>query len=532
MSSTSKLRNRQPGSPGWPMLLFSSIHKRTCPKHVPFSGQNIIIPAYMLCLVTEGSGWVNIEGKIQKICRGACYFLTPGLPLELNLNSEVLQYQLMLIRPLQLQRYGKRWVADSGNSDGLRVVPGMLDLDPERPFFERICQLYEDSRSPGAVREELQLRGQSLIYDALNSPQLNQDAPADSGLEESIGYMLRHFRSKVGLDTLANIAGLTPSSYSRRFKREKGLTPVEYLSQIRITHAKRLLSRPNISVKEAAGESGFGNEFYFSRLFKREVGVSPTIYMKRKELRVAVASCYHYQENLRSLGTGAVYVMNGAKYPDQSEEFSRNWIAQQLSELRSETPDLIIGDHRHRHLQASLKEIAPVVFLEFSLDWRRNHRIIAELVGRENEAEQNCRRLERKSAYARQELTDLIGNDSVSLLRLYNRKIRIQGCVNHPLNDLLYTELGLKPGSCVPLDERNFEYPLHNLPLLESDYLFIYKHKVMMEEDQVFDRVLESSAWQNSQAVRNNRTRVIPNWIGMSWSPVGREAIIDDLLEM
>ncbi|WP_181873123.1 helix-turn-helix domain-containing protein [Fontibacillus phaseoli] len=514
------------------MLLFSSIHKRTCPKHVPASGQSIIIPVYMLCLVTEGSGWVNIDGRIEKIGRGACYFLTPGLSLELNLESGILQYQLMLIRPLQLQRYGKRWLADSGNLGNFREAPGKLDLDPVRPFFEELCRLYEDSREPGVGREEFQLRGQSLIYDALNLPRVNKDTSGDSGLEESIGYMHRYFRSKVALDTLANIAGLTPSSYSRSFKREKGLTPVEYLSHIRLAHAKKLLSRPNVSVKEAAGESGFGNEFYFSRLFKREVGVSPTIYMKRKELRVAVASCYHYQENLRSLGTGAVYVMNGARYPDQSEEFSHKWIARQLSELRSETPDLIIGDHRHRHFQAALKEIAPAVFLDFTLDWRKNHRIIAELVGREDEAEQNCRRLERKAADARQELTELIGNDSVSLLRLYNRKIRIQGCVNHPLNELLYAELGLKPGSCVPLGEQNFEYPLHNLPVLESDYLFIYKHKVLMEEERVFDRVLESGVWKNSQAVRNNRTRIIPNWIGMSWSPVGREEIIDDLLDM
>lgn len=531
---SSKFGSGQQGAREWPVLLFSSIYKRTFPKHPPVSTsrRSIFIPGYMLCLVTEGSGWIHIGGRFEKIGRGSCYFLTPGLSLELSLESDVLEYHLMMIRPLRLQKLGKRWQADSVEPGGFPASPGKLDLASARHFMEEMCRLREDSRTPGIGREQLQLRGQGLIYEALKLPRLKEGAPADSGLEASVGYMHRHFRSKVTLEALANIAGLTPSSYSRSFKREKGLTPVEYLSRIRLAHAKKLLSRPNVSVKEAAGESGFGNEYYFSRLFKREVGVSPTIYIKRKELRVAVASCYHYQENLRSLGTGAVYAMNGAKYPDQSEEFSRRWIARQLSELRGAHPDLIIGDHRHRHFQASLKEIAPVVFLDFSFDWRINHRKIAELVGRENEAEQNCRRLERQAAHARKELAGLIGNDSVSLLRLYNRKIRIQGSVNHPLNELLYVELGLKPGSCVPLDERSFEYPLHNLPVLESDYLFIYKHQVMLEEERAFDSVLGSGAWKNSGAVRNNRTRIIPNWIGMSWSPVGREAIIDELLEM
>ncbi|MMZ68454.1 HTH-type transcriptional activator Btr [compost metagenome] len=60
---------------------------------------------------------------------------------------------------------------------------------------------------------------------------------------------------------------------------------MEYLSRLRLHHAKKLLSRPDITVKEAAAESGFGNEFYFSRVFKREVGMAPTAYIKQNRLQ-------------------------------------------------------------------------------------------------------------------------------------------------------------------------------------------------------------------------------------------------------
>ncbi|WP_334078088.1 AraC family transcriptional regulator [Paenibacillus sanfengchensis] len=266
-----------------PVVLFSSIHRRAF--HSSGHGHDIKIPTYLLCMVKEGKGWVSLSDpeKTATVGQGDCFVLTPGSTVQLMLESESLECFLVLFRPVTLQRRRGNWQAGPllPGDGGWSGFAGKLEPVRSPALLGDAAALYADSRLPGADSEQLQLRCQSLLCMVLDQLKERSAAVKPSGLELSIGYMQRHFRSKIQLETLAEIAGLTPSSYSRRFKREKGATPVEYLSRLRLHHAKMLLSRPGITVKEAAAESGFGNEFYFSRVFKREVGMAPTAYIKQ-----------------------------------------------------------------------------------------------------------------------------------------------------------------------------------------------------------------------------------------------------------
>ncbi len=72
------------------------------------------------------------------------------------------------------------------------------------------------------------------------------------------------------------------SDYLRHcFKADTGLTPLEYLTQLRISQAKRyLIQNPSYTVSEIASLCGFADPYYFSRCFKKQVGVSPKLYRK------------------------------------------------------------------------------------------------------------------------------------------------------------------------------------------------------------------------------------------------------------
>lgn len=276
-----------------PVVLFSSIHHRTF--RGPDHGRDLTIPAHLLCLVKEGKGWVTLGGvsdKAEAVGPGDCFVLTPGTAIQLMLESGALECFLLLFRPLTLQRRRGNWQAGPlhPGDGGWSGFAGRLEPVKAPELLQDAAALFADTRLPGADQEQLQLRCQSLLCIVLDQLKERTSTVKPSGLELSIGYMHRHFRSKIQLETLAEIAGLTPSSYSRRFKREKGTTPVEYLSRLRLHHAKKLLSRPDITVKEAAAESGFGNEFYFSRVFKREVGMAPTAYIKQNRLQTLAGS--------------------------------------------------------------------------------------------------------------------------------------------------------------------------------------------------------------------------------------------------
>ena len=68
---------------------------------------------------------------------------------------------------------------------------------------------------------------------------------------------------------------LTPSHFARSFRRSTGVAPHEFLSQLRIDEAKRLMLTTKLPLADVALICGFGDQSYFTRVFSRNVGASP-----------------------------------------------------------------------------------------------------------------------------------------------------------------------------------------------------------------------------------------------------------------
>ncbi|GAA3401228.1 AraC family transcriptional regulator [Paenibacillus hodogayensis] len=352
---------------------------------------------------------------------------------------------------------------------------------------------------------------------------------SDSVIQPCIAYIQEHYSRKISRETLADIAKLTPNAFCRSFKRVTGVSPTDYINRIRIERAKDLLS-PAGSVKDVAASVGYVSEYYFSRMFKKTVGLSPTLFIKRERLRVATASRNGFHDNLSFIGVEAAAGVDCYRYPWMDDAEYNRKLQSQLGQLRLVKPDLIIADYFHAGLYKTLNEIAPTVLLEHHLDWKLTHRKLAELTGREREAEQTFRLLEERKEEARSRLERSERAGTVAVMQLLPSVVRLQGAVNHPLNELLYLELGLKPGQSVPLNKMREEWPAassasllpeNNLSDTQTDYLFIYRHEGEIDFD------FATAIKKLPGAVH---TRFIANWLHMSWTPAGRLAIIDEII--
>lgn len=93
-------------------------------------------------------------------------------------------------------------------------------------------------------------------------------------------YISEHYREQITLESVAGFIGLNETYLSTVFKKQVGKSLVDYLTSIRIQHAKELLVDDKKSIGEIACEVGFNDAKYFTKRFKKYTGVSPNEYRK------------------------------------------------------------------------------------------------------------------------------------------------------------------------------------------------------------------------------------------------------------
>jgi AraC-like DNA-binding protein len=94
-------------------------------------------------------------------------------------------------------------------------------------------------------------------------------------------FINTHINDELRLEQLANLVSMTPTAFSRFFKLRTGKTLSEYIVDIRLGHAARLLLDTSDSVSEICWDCGFNTLSNFNRLFRKRKGCSPTEFREK-----------------------------------------------------------------------------------------------------------------------------------------------------------------------------------------------------------------------------------------------------------
>lgn len=159
---------------------------------------------------------------------------------------------------------------------GLKI--GVFDylLKPVSPdIIMNVCQRFMDTR---AARTQ-----KSKVQDEPAEPWPNIQVPEKAGnnaVKRAQEFIDKNLDKNLTLGSVTKLVYLNAQYFSRLFKKETGLTFVEYVTARRLEHAKRLLER-QFPVSTVAHSVGYSDPNYFSRVFSKEVGMSPSDYAKR-----------------------------------------------------------------------------------------------------------------------------------------------------------------------------------------------------------------------------------------------------------
>lgn len=229
-----------------------------------------------------------LSGRVKHTLNGADYILksgdfcvlTPADFHEINVLEESRIYNVSFDTSAVSAEFAMR-IFESAD----RV------FTPQDGDFQTLCLIAEllcmhntangaqDEKYSAILLEAFTNRLGRLVYPSQNL----QDYGVKSEIRKSVVYLHTHFRDNPPLALLASISHLSPGYFSSLFKSITGKNVSEYLTDLRIDYAKRLLLATNLSVTDICFSCGYGSVSNFMKAFKNCTGISPLCFRKNQK---------------------------------------------------------------------------------------------------------------------------------------------------------------------------------------------------------------------------------------------------------
>ena len=101
-------------------------------------------------------------------------------------------------------------------------------------------------------------------------------------IEKVVSFMQENYMKDLSVEDISHHFGLSRTHMTRCFKEYTGFAPHEYITRLRIYHAKYLLQSTELSIEEISRQMGFSDSVYFIQVFKKTEGITPSKFRKMR----------------------------------------------------------------------------------------------------------------------------------------------------------------------------------------------------------------------------------------------------------
>ncbi len=169
------------------------------------------------------------------------------------------------------------------------LLEHIQDFHTEDEKIERQEELLDKTMLKKEIMDKIQHASdvfelRKLLTDEVRMCIINQKKYLESRsvrpIRVVVDYITKHYGQKLTLEGMAELVDLNPVYFSALFKKEMGVNFSNYLTKIRMDHAKKALIETNESITLIGMSVGYEDQKYFSQAFKKSVGIGPAVYRK------------------------------------------------------------------------------------------------------------------------------------------------------------------------------------------------------------------------------------------------------------
>jgi ABC-type Fe3+-hydroxamate transport system substrate-binding protein len=238
------------------------------------------LESHCLLFTTKGTAHLTLGDHQYRLPKNGVYLCSAESARLLKVDLEKLT-TVYLVTFNALSQSAKRWETKNDRGEA-------INLEQTEEIIRLCNSLLSLVESP--IEEDI-LLSQAHFYLLLHTIIQHRKTPnrdLQHMLEKTKQHMEYHFREAIQVKDLAQMMNISAKYYMELFRKQFGISAIQYLMNVRIEASKWLLIKGGKTLREIASEVGYKDEFYFSRRFKQQMGMSPSLFMKSRRKNIAV----------------------------------------------------------------------------------------------------------------------------------------------------------------------------------------------------------------------------------------------------
>lgn len=252
-------------------------------------------PEYELILIEEGHGLTFVGDSVQQLKTGDFMLIGSNVPhLWLSADEYYMPGTSLKSRSVYSQFGRNIFPAEYAVIPELTAVMVLLQEAQRGIIFEReegghVAEMFRKLPSKSGfdrwmgLYRVLNALASHCRYRYLTSDDYSNTSDRyveNSITKKAIEYINKYYQNDITLESIAEHVGMNPSALCRYFKKNTGKKLFDFVCELRIAFAAKLLLNSNISITRIAYDCGYNNLSHFNRQFKAITNSTPTEYRK------------------------------------------------------------------------------------------------------------------------------------------------------------------------------------------------------------------------------------------------------------